>query len=444
MRPSIHRQLPLVPPPINHEHCREVMQMGALLDAHPELEAMVEQDLVAKGVSRDVGRAGMSADQVLRALVVKQMNQFSYQELALYLADSWTYRSFCRFGAFDDTPARSTLQDNIQRISAQTLERMNQALLRGAEARRTDNGRKVRVDTTPSRTNVHLPTDSSLLWDAMRVLVREMYVAWEHVDFAWSDHSRRAKRRTVAIISARKVRRYKLYQDLLGVARRTVGYAHNALQALIEAGLEQIPCAVKLAHFIPLAHQVIDQAHRRVLNGEKVPPTEKVLSFFEPDTDLVVRGTREPTYGHKLCLTVGASSLVFDCVIATGNPRDSSLAVGMIKRFKKAFGFSPRQAVFDGAFSSNDNLVKIKQCGVTDVAFTKHQGIELSEMVRSSWVFKRLRRFRAGVEGCISFLKRCFGLARCTWRGGREGFAAFTWSSIFSANLLTLARHTLT
>ena len=157
-----------------------------------------------------------------------------------------------------------------------------------------------------------------------------------------------------------------------------------------------------------------------------------------------MRGSREPTYGHKLCLTVGGSSLVFDCVIEKGNPMDSTLAVGMIKRFKKAFGFSPRQAVFDGAFSSNDNLTKIKKCGVTDVVFTKHRGIELSEMARSSWIFKRLRRFRAGVEACISFLKRCFGLARCTWRGGREGFAAFTWSSIFSANLLTLARHTMT
>ena len=122
---------------------------------------------------------------------------------------------------------------------------------------------------------------------------------------------------------------------------------------------------------------------------------------------------------------------------------DSTLAVGMVKRFKKAFGHAPKQAVFDGGFSSNKNLDEIKQCGVTDVVFTKHQGIELHEMVRSSWIFKRLRRFRAGVEGCISFLKRCFGLARCTWRGGRDGFAAYTWSAILSANLLTLARHTL-
>lgn len=444
MRPSIHRQLPLVPSPINHEHCREVMQMGALLDAHPEIEAMVEQDLVAEGVCRDLGRTGMSADQVLRALIVKQMNQFSYEELAFYLADSLTYRSFCRFGAFDETPARSTLQHNLQCVSTKTLGRVNRALLRTPEAQRVDSGNKVRIDSTASRTNIHEPSDSSLLWDATRVLVRQMYAACEHVDVVWTDHSRRAKRRTVAIISARKVRRFKLYQDLLDVARRTVGYAENAHQALIEAGFDQIPCALRLANFLPLARRVIAQTQRRVIEGDKVPPAEKVLSIFEPDTDLLVRGRRDPIYGHKLCLTVGASSLVFDCAIERGNPTDSTLAVKMVRRFKTTFGYAPTQAVFDGGFCSADNVAQIKACGVTDVAFTKHQGIELSEMVRSSWVFKRLRRFRAGVEGCISFLKRCFGLARCTWRRGREGFAAYTWSAILSANLLTLARHMLT
>jgi IS5 family transposase len=419
------------------------MQMRALLDAHPEIEALAEADLVVDDVSRELGRNGMSADHVVRALVIKQMNQFSYEELAFHLADSLTYRSFCRFGAFDKTPAASTLQQNIQRISAETLGQINRALLQTPEARRVDSGEKVRIDSTASRTNIHAPTDSSLLWDAIRVLIREMYVAWQLVDFVWSDHSRRAKRRTVATITARKVRRFKLYQDLLDVARRTVGYAEKAQQTLFEAGLEQIPCAMNLTHYLPLARRVIDQTRRRVIEGEKLPPGEKVLSIFEPDTDLLVRGQRDPIFGHKLCLTIGASSLVFDCTIEKGNPTDSTLAVKMIKRFKKSFGFAPTQAVFDGGFSSSDNVADIKDCGVTDVVFTKHQGIELSEMVRSSWIFKRLRRFRAGVEGCISFLKRCFGLARCTWRGGREGFAAYTWSAILAANLLTLARHTM-
>ena len=200
---------------------------------------------------------------------------------------------------------------------------------------------------------------------------------------------------------------------------------------------------VKLAHYLPLARRVIDQAQRRIIDGEKVPANEKLLSIFESDTDLIVRGSRDPIYGHKLVLTVGAS-FVLDCTIERGNPTDSTLAKKMIERINQLLGRAPKQAVFDGGFSSIDNVAAIKQLGVEDVAFTKHAGIEITDMVKSAWVFKRLRRFRAGVEGCISFLKRCFGLARCTWRGGREGFGAYVWSSILSANLLTLARHTLT
>ena len=443
MRRRVHRQLPLTPLPIDHEHCHEVAQMSALLDACPDVEQLVEQDLVRDGVSREVGREGMAADQVLRALIVKQMNQFSYEELAFHLADSATYRAFCRFGVFNSVPKKSALQDNLRRISAETLERINRALVRSDAACKVERGNKVRIDSTSTRTNIHEPTDSSLLWDAVRVLVREMYAACSVVDFIWSNHSRRAKRRTVALISARKGRREKLYRDLLDVARRTVGYAEKALEELRNADLEHLPCAVKLAHYLPLARRVIDQAQRRIIDGEKVPANEKLLSIFESDTDLIVRGSRDPIYGHKLVLTVGAS-FVLDCTIERGNPTDSTLAKKMIERINQLLGRAPKQAVFDGGFSSIDNVAAIKQLGVEDVAFTKHAGIEITDMVKSAWVFKRLRRFRAGVEGCISFLKRCFGLARCTWRGGREGFGAYVWSSILSANLLTLARHTLT
>jgi len=200
--------------------------------------------------------------------------------------------------------------------------------------------------------------------------------------------------------------------------------------------------AERPSRYIPLAQQVIDQAHRRVINGERVPPADKVLSIFEPDTDLIVRGRRDPIYGHKLSLSIGAS-LVLDCTIEHGNPRDSSLAVKAIDRLCDLLGEPPQQAVFDGGFSSIDNVAQIKRRGVTDVVFTKHQGIEVGDMARSAWVFKRLRRFRAGVEGVISFLKRALGIGHCLWRGGRQRFAAHTWASILSANLLTRARHQL-
>jgi len=308
MRARIRRQLALTPQPIDHEHSREVAMIGAILDADPELAELVEADLLRHGADRAVGRCGMKADQVLRALVVKQLGQFSYEELAFHLADSTTYRAFCRFGAFESVPRKSALQDNLRRVSAQTFEQINRALVVIARALGVERANKVRIDTTPSGTNIHEPSDSSLLWDVVRVLVREMYAAWQVVDFVWTDHRRRAKRRTVAIISARKQRREQLYGDLLDVARRTVGYAKKALEALRDTDFEQLPCAQKLERFLPLAERVIDQTQRRVVDGEKVPADEKLFSIFETDTDIIVRGRRDPTYGHKLSLTSSIAS----------------------------------------------------------------------------------------------------------------------------------------
>ena len=112
----------------------------------------------------------------------------------------------------------------------------------------------------------------------------------------------------------------------------------------------------------------------------------------------------------------------------------------MLKKVQQdIFGKLPLQVAYDGGFASKDNLEKIKQLGVKDVAFAKKCGLKIDEMAKSFWVYKRLRNFRAGIEGMISFLKRCFGLARCTWRGF-ESFKAYAWSSVITANLLLMSR----
>ena len=114
----------------------------------------------------------------------------------------------------------------------------------------------------------------------------------------------------------------------------------------------------------------------------------------------------------------------------------------MVERQRDLYGKVPRQVAFDGGFASKANLDAIKATNVKDVMFSKSRGLAITEMVKSAWVYKRLWKFRAGVEGCISFLKRCFGLGRCTWVG-LNGFKSYVWGSILSANLLILARHRL-
>ncbi len=310
-----------------------------------------------------------------------------------------------------------------------------------------EKGRMVRVDCTVTKTNIHEPADSEQLWDCVRVLVRLLRRAREIVSVQFTDHTRRAKRRRKAIRNAKSTAaRLGPYVDLLKVTRKTVGAAERAVMALHEfnscdpvAGVQATAQAEELQHFIGLAERVIDQTHRRVVLEEKVAAQDKVLSIFEPHTDIIIKKKREVEYGHKLCLTSGASGLLTDLVIEDGNPADSELALRMVERQAAVYGRVPRQVAFDGGFASKKNLSDIKALGVKDVAFNKRRGLKVLDMVKSSWVYKKLYNFRAGIEAGISFLKRCFGLRRCTWRG-LQSFKAYAWLSVLTANLLTLAR----
>ncbi len=276
--------------------------------------------------------------------------------------------------------------------------------------------------------------------------------AAEEADFGFVDHSRRARKRALEILNAkREKQRKKPYKDLLKVTRMSVGYAKEAVQALRNRALVSvIPCvremadkaADELENYISLAEQIISQTERRVLHAEKVPVAEKVVSIFEPHTDIIVKDRRDTYYGHKITLTGGASGLFTDLVVEQGNPTDSTLAAIMIERQNDIYGRVPRQAAFDGGFASQLNLAEIKEMGVKDVSFHKKRGLKVVDMVKSTWVYKRLRSFRAGIEGMISYLKRCFGLRRCTWRSF-ESFKSYAWASVISANLLLMARQLL-
>jgi IS5 family transposase len=233
------------------------------------------------------------------------------------------------------------------------------------------------------------------------------------------------------------------YKDLLRVTKWTLRFAEGASRLLERRTEPQaIRLAAKLRHFIGLGHRVVDQTERRVLHGESVPAQQKIVSLFEEHADIIRKGNRATQYGHKITLTVGISTMVLDCVIEDGNPADATLMERMLHRNEDIVGKMPRQVALDGGFASKANLAHAKALGVEDVCFSKHLGLDLLEMVRSSWVYKRLCRFRAGIEGCISFLKRSFGLDRCTWRShGR--FKSYVWASVVAFNLLVFARHLL-
>ncbi len=235
------------------------------------------------------------------------------------------------------------------------------------------------------------------------------------------------------------------YKDLLKVTRQSIRYAHAAMDqinasALASPSLMLLSC--NLRQFANLSHRVVDQTERRVLHGESVPAGEKIVSLFEPHTDIIVKDRLDTFYGHKVCLTGGASNLIIDCLITDGNPSDTDLTETMLKRQKEIYNRYPLKIALDGGFASKDNLAIAKGMHIKDVCFAKKRGLKVEDMCRSQWVYKRLRRFRAGIESGISWIKRCFGFARCTWKGLRS-FKSYVWASIVSANLLTIARKQL-
>jgi len=173
-----------------------------------------------------------------------------------------------------------------------------------------------------------------------------------------------------------------------------------------------------------------------------VPAQEKIVSIFEHHTDIIRKDRRDTYYGHKICLAGGSSNLILDGVVLDGNPADSELTKVMLARQDEIYGRYPLKVALDGGFASHVNLETAKSNGIKDVCFSKGRGLTEEDMCRSKRVYRMLWKFRAGIESGILWLKRSFGLSRCSWKG-LESFKSYVWASIVSANLLTIARRHL-
>jgi len=446
MREKWQKQMPLMSQIKDHSQCRELEVISRIIDAKPTICEHLLRDLNrGKTIASRQGASGMSADQVLRCAIVKTLFSFTYKDLAFHLVDSQSLGWFCRIGIAEKGFKKSALNKHIKAICDTTWQMINSELLGYAQAQKIEKGRQVRIDCTCVETNIHHPTDSNLLWDAVRVLTRLLDRCRESgvKIAAFHNHTRVAKRRMLAVLNAkRKNQRKAAYTDLLKATGKVLGYAQGAVEA-IDCATGADPSAIALScqirHYVQLTEKVVNQTQRRVMRGEKVDARDKVVSIFEPHTDIIVKDRRDTLYGHKVCLAGGASNLIQDCWVVDGNSPDTALALPMLDRQNELYGRYPLKACFDGGFASKDNLKEAKARQIKDVCFAKKRGLKEIDMCRSHYVYRRLRRFRAGIESGISWLKRSLGLTRCTWKGW-QAFKAYVWSSIVAANLLTIAR----
>jgi transposase, IS5 family len=425
-----------------HEIGCELKAISQWLDGQLPLVSLVAGDLRRQGV-RETGRRGLPAETVLRCALLKQQRQLSYEELAFHLEDSASFRAFARL-PLRWSPKKSVLHQTISAICAATWEAVNRALLVSAQQNKLESGATVRIDSTVSAALMHAPSDSTLLWDAVRVMTRLLRRA-EALPGApavrWRDRRRLAKKRARAIDYGRgKAKKRTLYRELIAAAQATRAELQAAAEGLAEpVGMAAERWRAGVDHYLPLIARIIAQSERRVLKGEAVPASEKLVSLFEPHADIILKGGRDVQYGHKLNLATGKSGLILDVVVEAGNPADAERFLPMLDRQIARCGAPPRQTAADGGYASRDNLKQAKARGVQDVAFHKKCGIAVADMVKSPWVYRRLRNFRAGIEAGISCFKRAYGGARCTWRG-LDHFKAYIWSAVVAHNLVLFAR----
>lgn len=431
-----------------------------------ELDRLLDDDVIVRQVraamvrryrhSRTAGRHSTPVEVVLRLLVVKRLYGWSYAQVEHFVADSLVLRQFCRV-YLRPVPDDTTLIRWSNLIGPETVAQLNDRVVELARQLRVTRGRKLRVDSTVVETNIHHPTDSRLVGDGVRVLSRLVRRAKTLIG-AGADLGREAFRTRTRSVRrlAQQIHRIarrkgeaaaeemrQAYQRLLAVARKSRAQADRVGAALrTEADPRAQRLVGQLEQFLPRVDQAIRQAERRVIQGESVPATEKIVSLFEPHTQVIRRhkSGKAVEFGRKLWLEEVEGGIISGYRLLPDAGQDSPHLPGSLADHQRRFGHPPWLLAGDRGVSSPANEALAKQAGVERVVLP-HVGKVPPERVRHErqpW-FRRGFRFRAGIEGRISVLRRCYGLDRCRDHG-EDGMGRWVGWGIVIANLVTTAR----
>src|SRR6202045_2179030 len=421
------------------------------LDKQPALIERVRRDLVRGLKKPDKGRRGLTAPQVLRALVVMRVKNWDYRELRERIADGITLRQFTDFYC-EKVPKHDAFNRSFNRLTPATLKAINDLVVEAAVQLGLEDGSKLRVDTTVVETDIHHPTDNTLLWDVVRVLTRlldRLGKAPELRGISGFRHRSRAAHRRMYEIQRMTTRQRQgkgsrqtaTYQALIGIAEEVVAAARKTLDDTVGMRGQAPLTALKIealrdeiAHYCDLGTRVIDQARRRVL-------AEKIYSIFEPHPDLIKRGkARTPVeFGHKVFLAESAKGLITQYDVLKGNPVDEVHVAPSLRRHRRAFRRAPQLYGADRGFFSERNVTVCVHGGVATVSIPQRGGSKTPQRQdhERSPAFKQGQRFRAGIEGRISVLMRGRGMKRCRAEGA-ERFALFVAAAVLANNLMII------
>jgi IS5 family transposase len=441
---------------LTHEMDPVLAQIDQLLDDEA-LYQLIRNDLAKRFPhTQQTGRNSTPVEVVLRMLAVKRLYRLSYEQTEHQVRDSLVLRQFCRV-YLNEVPDDTTLIRWAALVQPETLEQFNHRLTELAGQLKVTKGRKLRTDGTVVETNIHPPSDSSLLADSVKILGRSLSRA-KQVLGAQAGLGKAVFRNRIRSVRrlARQVgeamRRggevsqtagITAYRKLVQATQATIQQATAVLPALQkQAPQEGQKLAEILETFLPGAQQVVDQTVRRVFQQEKVPAAQKIVSLFEPHTAIIRRNkAHKPTeYGHKVWLDEVDGGIVTRWEVLAGNPNDAQQWATSLEHHQQLFGRPPEQASGDRGVHSTNNECLAKEKGVKRVILPqpgkKSEGRKKHE--RQSW-FVRGRKWHVGIEGRISVLKRRFGFDRC-WDHGKTGFEKWVGWGVIAANLLVIGQ----
>jgi len=425
-----------------HDHGILFSELSQLLDEHPEVLEVLSADLIDPQCQQ-TGSHGLSVESALRCLLLKRILDVSYEKLAFHLSDSTTYRSFARIDGTHQ-PSRSGLQSVVRKIRPETLQQIHQLLCVEWHEQGLIDIDQIRIDSTVVEANIAPPSDSELLNDSIRVLSRQLATFHRETGLKvrYTDQRARSKRLAFAIFHAKKPEKEALYPKLLFCADVVLKQVNRTLETLEQLAVVKesaLRWVSRVEHYRQLLCRVIHQTQQRVYNDSPIASSEKIVSIFEPHTDIIVKSAQDVYYGHKINLATDTQGIVLHLDILQGNPPDTALYLPVLDAHGNLFGDLPHTTVADGGYASVENVASARADGVSRAAFHKRTGLGYHAMGLKKKTLRNLRAFRAGIEGNISELKRSFGLSKANWKK-QSGFDAFVWSGVLSYNLVRMCR----
>jgi IS5 family transposase len=439
-------------PKVVRQQREKYKQISRILDGQAMVLDLVHEDLKTLSQDSGSGRRGREGDftseTILRMLIVHMVEGLSLRDTVIRVAESDFLQDFVRIRR-RATMDFTFLDKCLLAIRPQTWRQVNEALAKALAAEGKIDPAVVRADTTVVESNIHWPTDSSLLWDVWRVVSRVLKRArkLDRQAVPHRFHNRKIKRLwlfiTRFIKSKSAARQREVKRQFRTLIERVAWIVENAVEfctyARSSADLELQALAAELETMLPAMKQVVEQARRAQLQGETVPAAERVFSIFEPHTELIMRGRREKPveFGHKVLLVQTSEKFITDYEVYEKQHADSSLTRPVIERHEKLFGERPVVLAADKGFCPDaEEYAKLqKQVGM--LAIPKRLR-DMADALMGVW-----QAFRAGIEGTISGLKRAFRLSRCFYRQFK-GFVTAIGLGVFSHNLVVLAKRKAT